>query len=41
MKGEIIDLGVFEDEFKARTFRITIEFEEKPKLMLGTCEVKQ
>ena len=41
MKGEIIDIGIYEDEFRNRTFRITIEYKEKPSFKLGKCELKQ
>jgi len=41
MKGDIIDIGIFEDEFRSKTYRINIEFKEKPQFKLGECEVKQ
>ena len=41
MKGEIIDIGIYEDEFRNRLHRVTIEFKDKPKFRLGECEVNQ
>ena len=41
MKGEIIDIGIYEDEYRNKEFRITIIFREKPKFRLGECEVNQ
>ena len=40
-KGEIIDIATFVDEFKNKCYRITIEFEKRPELKLGKCEVEQ
>lgn len=41
MKGEIIDIGVFVDTFGNKEYRVTINFNEVPKIHLGSCEVKQ
>lgn len=41
MKGKIIDIATFEDEYHNITYRITVEFSEIPKHKLGKCEVKQ
>jgi len=42
MKGEVIDIGTYTDEFNNKTFRIVIEFTENPKnIHLGKCEIKQ
>ena len=42
MKGEIIDIGVYIDEFNNRTYRIVVEFTENPKhIHLGNAEIKQ
>ena len=42
MKGEIIDIATYTNEYEQRSWRITIEVAEKPtELHLGNCEVKQ
>ena len=41
MKGEIIDIGMFVDEFRNVSYRITIEFKERPLFKLGEIELKQ
>ena len=41
MKGKIIDIGTYVDEFGNKTYRISIETEEEPKVRLGNCEIKQ
>ena len=40
-KGELVDIGTFEDEYKNRVWRITIQFNEIPKFKLGEVEVNQ
>ncbi len=41
-KGEITRLIILYYQFNNKIgYEITIEFEDKPKLMLGKCEVKQ
>ncbi len=41
LKGEIGDIGKYEDEFKNIESKVTILFKDRPKLMLGDCEVNQ
>lgn len=40
-KGEIIDIGKFEDEFRNKEYRVVVVIEKRPNLKLGECEVKQ
>ncbi len=41
MKGKIIDIATWVDEFKNETFRMVIESSTPPPFKIGECEVKQ
>ena len=40
-QGEIIDIATCEDELKNITYRVTLEFKEKPIFRLGEADIKQ
>ena len=40
MKGEIVDISTWEDEFKTKIYKIVVEFKETLPFKLGKCEVK-
>lgn len=40
-KGEIIAINTMTNDYEQRNYQIVIETQDKPKLRLGECEVKQ
>lgn len=41
MKGKIIDIGIYEDQYYNRNYRVVVEFKEEPPFKLGEAELKQ
>lgn len=41
MKGEIICVDTWEDEFKNIVYRVFVEFKKKPPFKLGEAEIEQ